>query len=433
MSRLLWVLFFACSRPQTMPADPPQDVVLIMLCTARADQFSSWGGDNDTTPFLSSLVASGVRFERTIAQAPWTRPASVAILTGHTAADLGMVEPGAGRNERVLDASAILLSERMRDSGFQTLGLTANPNLNGHFGFDQGFDTYLETSPLMRDGGVKVFAPRVGTELAPLAGAADPTRPLYLQLMLVDAHRPFPRGGHSDLMNYRVGLRRLDDGLRELVGSLKRARPGLSRALWVVVGDHGEGLLTPKHHGTSHGTTLYPSVTHVPLAMWGAGIPSGGVIHGLSAQVDVVPTVLGLLRDPIPADLSGVNFSDEVAAGGGVSSRTHVFSATWFRWSRRAARTENGRFCQWDFNKSATRRQLSRAKPSAGLYAFPDGCFDGITDPQYATPLLDSGQEQVLQKWFRSQEENNRRWETRKSRVVPADIDAQLKALGYAE
>ena len=34
--------------------------------------------------------------------------------------------------------------------------------------------------------------------------------------------------------------------------------------VFIVVGDHGEGLSYPKHHGKGHGNYLYPSTTEVP-------------------------------------------------------------------------------------------------------------------------------------------------------------------------
>ena len=67
------------------------------------------------------------------------------LLTGQFAASLGMVEPGPTHSARVLPAEATTLAEHLRAAGFFTVGLTANPNLNRVFGFDQGFDIYADT------------------------------------------------------------------------------------------------------------------------------------------------------------------------------------------------------------------------------------------------------------------------------------------------
>ena len=353
------------------------------------------------------------------------------------------MEPEAGRNDRAVSSQVTLLSERLQSAGFQTLGVTANPNLNGHFGFNQGFEQYVEMSPLMRDGGVKVLAQGVASALESPIQNSDPSRPLYVQAMLVDAHRPFnvkPRHQRAtdgavpkDVQRYRSALRQLDEGFKTLHASMIRARPGLEDALWVVVGDHGEGLSCPKHHGTSHGTTLYPSVTQVPLGMWGAGIPEGSRVSGLSAQVDVVPTVLGLMGLPDVNTLSGTDFSSLLKQGGGDSPRNEAYTSTWFRWSKRAARYDAEGMCQRDFNIEATRRQLSKAKPMQGLYAFPDGCFDIAKDPMFETPILNQEKHNALGQWFHHRSVENERWQAQIDKEIPDGIDAQLKALGYAE
>lgn len=429
------------SVPKDVPR--PQDVVLVILCTARADQFTGWSASEDTTPYIYSKVRTGVMFEQTVAQAPWTKPASVAVLTGQHPSSVGMVEPKAGRNDRALSSTATLLSERLQGVGFQTVGVTANPNLNGHFGFNQGFEEYVETSPLMRDGGVKVLAKGVANALYEPIRSRDPVRPMYVQAMLVDAHRPFNvKAQHrrdtdevfpSDVQRYRAALRQLDSGFQQLYESLVSARPGLSDALWVVVGDHGEGLSYPKHHGTSHGTTLYPSVTHVPLAMWGADIVPQSRVSGLSAQVDVVPTILGLLGISKDESLRGVDYTPLLRKGGGQSTRKEVFTSTWFRWSKRVARYDDEGMCQRDFNVEGTRRQLSKAKPQQGLFAFPDGCFDTQSDPMFLTPILNPDKHAAIERWYQQRVLENQRWQTDVDPEIPIGIDAQLKALGYAE
>jgi len=69
------------SAPAPEPRIPPH-VVLVVLDTARADFFSSYGFDRETTPVVDGLAASGVRFERAFATDFWTLPSHASILTG---------------------------------------------------------------------------------------------------------------------------------------------------------------------------------------------------------------------------------------------------------------------------------------------------------------------------------------------------------------
>lgn len=442
----MWLLVAALGCTGQKPLEVPhkQDVVLLILCTARADQMSGWGSDVDTTPYLASKVAQGVRFERTISQAPWTRPASAAIITGRNPAQIGLIEPLDGRNERPLHPDVVTLAETMKTHGYATLGITANPNLNSHFGFDQGFDAYLETSPLMRDGGVKHLSPRVALDLIPELNRVPGTQGVFIQAMLVDAHRPFIRKAQylepfkdetvpKDVVAYRAALRRLDNGLEGLIQRWVSERPSLANALWVVVGDHGEGLGYPRHHGSSHGTSLYPSATHVPWGMWGPGIASNTVMSGLSAQIDVVPTILGMNKLSSEMEWVGKDHSSRIRKGGGDSGRQRVFTATWFRWVARAAvYTPNG-FCQRDFNPSATAKRVMTGAGSSVQYPFPDGCFDLEKDPELRSPLLDSAMDEELKAWYLGQMDAFTSTKNPQKNSLPSDIDAQLKALGYAE
>ena len=85
-------------------------------------------------------------------------------------------------------------------------------------------------------------------------------------------------------------------------------------------------------------------------------------------------------------------------------------------------------------NQQETARQLSRKKPAAGLFAFPDGCFEFATDTTQETPVLDAVSEGKIRRWFMMQEKANAEWQNSgMNGNVPDQIDAHLKALGYVE
>lgn len=125
-------------------------VVLVIGCTVRADQSTVYTPDLSTTPFLAELAAEGRRFDDAVAAAPWTRAAVAAIVSGRHPAEVGIVEPEAARNDRPLPDGVLTLAEVLGDAGYTTLGVTANPNLDPHFGFDQGFSAYASLSESWR-------------------------------------------------------------------------------------------------------------------------------------------------------------------------------------------------------------------------------------------------------------------------------------------
>jgi arylsulfatase A-like enzyme len=117
------------------------NVLLLTLCTLRADHLGSYGYPKSTSPRLDGLAREGVLFEEVLTPAPWTRASIAAMITGLYPRTLEIEDPGPGRNDRVLDASFETLAERMASAGYFTIGVTANPNGNAAFNFHQGWWT----------------------------------------------------------------------------------------------------------------------------------------------------------------------------------------------------------------------------------------------------------------------------------------------------
>src|SRR5579872_4486393 len=122
-----------CSR-RAAHASRPDNVVLVVIDTLRRDHLATYGYARNTSPFLDELARQGAAFEA-ITPAPWTKPATVSLLTGlhpvhHQAVDrLDRIPPG-----------ALTLAERLRSAGYHTLGVSANGWVSHPFGFDRGFD-----------------------------------------------------------------------------------------------------------------------------------------------------------------------------------------------------------------------------------------------------------------------------------------------------
>ena len=67
----------------------------------------------------------------------------------------------------------------------------------------------------------------------------------------------------------------------------------------------------------SHGILAYDSTLHVPLVIAGPGVPVGRR-DALARHVDIVPTVLGLVGLPVPAELPGRNLVTASSTDGAV-------------------------------------------------------------------------------------------------------------------
>ena len=78
---------FVCS---CSPPERPPDVVVIVVDTLRADHLQCYGYDKPTSPFIDTLAERGVRFSHVFAQASWTLPSHLSLLTSRYPSALGI-------------------------------------------------------------------------------------------------------------------------------------------------------------------------------------------------------------------------------------------------------------------------------------------------------------------------------------------------------
>ena len=129
-----------------------------------------------------------------------------------------------------------------------------------------------------------------------------------------------------------------DSVLASLFSAVGRASGGRP-TLVIVTGDHGEGL--GDHGEQTHGLFAYESTLRIPLIVaqfpagsppWdtrvssGSGAAAGFAVSTPVRHVDIVPTVLDVLRLPPASDLPGRSLLTTVAAGAD-GSRDSYFEA----------------------------------------------------------------------------------------------------------
>ena len=419
-------------RPPTR-SDAP-NIVLLLGCSIRKDQITPYGGLAETTPFLQELADAGARFEDVVGASSWTRATTAAMITGLHPLSLGLPEPKPSRSKRILPDDAVTLAERLADEGYFTIGVTRNPNLNSEFGMAQGFDVYDDST----DGS---FAKRkisyggdavaVAMKLLDARGAAA-GRPFYLQIMLIDAHSPWRPSATQlqrfegpevtqKLAKYRAMVHQFDDAARLLDSELAGRGYDESNTLFVFVTDHGEGLALPVHHNIGYGKTMYPTTTNTAWILRGPGIEPATVVRGLVSQVDVFPTLLGLVGAKTSADLPGRDWSSLVRDGGGQTDRSVAFSSSWFHGANVASVWTREHQCQRDYGS------VDEIK-----YPIHDACYDRAQDPDFVRPIEDAQLMLQLEEWRSLRLEEFKRREHSEA-TVGSDTEAQLRALGYVK
>jgi arylsulfatase A-like enzyme len=281
---------------------------------------------------MDEVAGESVVFDSAYAPAPWTLPSVASIFTSTHICEHGVIHD---RNR--LHGSFETLTERLRDAGYRTLGLTGNPYVGADFGTDQGFDV-LEFSrrndadkvlPVLPAAGSGPFflyvhnmEPHGGERYKGEAQEGFPKVPTELrerQLEVFRAYRKLTRvdfaagrePGSTDNTDEQIELMgeleaHLDDNhaLYDAAVHLADARLGsvvdllIDRGEWentlfVVLSDHGEEL--SDHGGWQHDQSVYQELVWVPLLVKLPGAASAGRrVDRPVSLVDLAPTILEL-------------------------------------------------------------------------------------------------------------------------------------------
>lgn len=307
------------------------NIVLIMIDTLRADKLGCYGFPEDTSPELDAMARKGVQFRSVVAQCSWTRPSTGSMLTSCYPRTLGLYKE---RNEALNDRF-VTLAEALRDDGYSTFGITANPVLNRVYAMDQGFQEYIDSnvifswmkSQVKGQAGLRLrrsaklpSANEVFDRILEYAGARAEF-PCFVQANIMEMHeswrgrKSLNRGEFRGLFekqkspDYLRALRQVSWDINVFVGRLS-SLPNWDNTLFIITSDHGQGLKDHPHVALSfaHGRLLYESHVKVPLILYTSnGALQPNIIEHPVRLLDLMPTVLDYVGVPIPKQTEGTS------------------------------------------------------------------------------------------------------------------------------
>jgi arylsulfatase A-like enzyme len=282
------------------------NLLFIVIDTLRADRLGMYGYARDTSPTLDRFAATGVRFDRHLAQSSWTKTSMASLWTGLLPSHTGIM-----RFDHVLPQDAVMPAEILKAAGFQTIGLYRNGWVAPTFGFDQGFETYLRPVAPPLAPGIRRENPTLsdaGTDEATVAAALEFLHLrgherwfLYMHMMdvheyLYDEESALFGVHYSDVYDNSV---RWTDGVLETLLSSLGEQGYLENTVIVITSDHGEAF--GEHGFEGHARKLYREVTEIPLLiLFPFRLDPGVVIETRTQSVDVWPTVLDLFGLSLP-------------------------------------------------------------------------------------------------------------------------------------
>lgn len=318
-----------------------QNIVLLTIDSLGASRVGCLGYEGETTPNLDEVATDGTLYTSCIAQSSHTLESMPSLLCSKY--------PSKFDAPPTLPPSFQTVASELSDLGFATAGFHSNPYISRAYGFHRGFDTFDDSLPLARNK-VMVFLHRVynhfrdrpyrrASELNELSldwlGSQDDRRFLWLHYM--DPHGPylppaeFQRSHLGKTLSpsrardlWRMTIdepNAITDETRETLVSLHDAviaymdaeigaflnqldRRGVAdETLVAIAADHGE--LFGEHGLYGHPRRLYEELIHVPLWLRGPTVPSGRRVDSPVENIDLVPTLLHKLGQPIPSEMDG--------------------------------------------------------------------------------------------------------------------------------
>jgi arylsulfatase A-like enzyme len=311
------------------PPSTGRNIVLVVLDTVRRDHLGAYGYDRPTTPRLDELTATGTVFDEARSTSCWTLPAHASMFTG-----LLPVRHGADQHHVALWGDPITLARRLRDSGYDTAGISANPWVSYRTGLSRGFGWYRDLwRARERTRPTWSVHPAVAAVREWFADEWDRTRPFFLFVNLMEAHGPYdpPFSSAWTLFDSRKDMRRALRRYRSVgrTGLVRAWYAGdepiapetleAARALYdaeiraadaamgrildevyessdpatttvLVVTDHGEHF--GDHGLVGHVFSLHDTLVEGGFVAAGAGLSSGGRSNVPVSLVDVYPTLL---------------------------------------------------------------------------------------------------------------------------------------------
>jgi tetratricopeptide (TPR) repeat protein len=255
---------------------PPHQgpIVLISVDGLRAARLAAYGARPGATPAIDALAADGIVFERAYTHSPQTLPSHAALLSGQLPFDNGVRDEGG----YVLKEQARTIAELLRNRGFNTGGAVSSFLLRRATGLAQGFSFYDAEIPDQ-----------------PLEEGALPERDGLATFDVADQWLK-TQSGQRYFLFLEVNAGSADAVVGRIVDELKRTKRYRDSTIFLTA-DHGDA---------GSGATLNDASLRVPLIVKQPGAAGGGrrVLQPVQL-IDVLPTLLDLVRAPMPSGLRG--------------------------------------------------------------------------------------------------------------------------------
>lgn len=307
---MLWALVVSASG---LGAAERPNLLLVTVDTLRADRLAAYGHAIET-PATDQLAGAGVVMLDATVQVPQTRPSHASLLTGLLPYEHGLRD----NFSPPLGTQHATLASVLSSAGYETAAFIGALPLTASSGLDRGFDHFDDPFGGPSRAGEASSERRGESVVTAALGwlAAERDAPFFAWVHLYDPHAPYdplpPYRERYASEPYDGEVAYSDAQIGRLVGYLD-ARGWSDSTIVVVTSDHGEGL--GEHGEEEHLLFVYDSTLRVPMILrWPGQLPAGARVGGQFRSIDLMPTLLELMRVDAPPS-TGISLASPLRQG----------------------------------------------------------------------------------------------------------------------
>lgn len=411
------------------------DIIYIIFDAFNAKHSSLYGYERKTTPFLDKLAEKSVVFDNFYANHPYTLASTATLLTSRYSYEHGLID----KNHK-LSAILPVLPEILTDNNMCSFLITGHAFFSEEWGLPRGF------TKVFFDDCYKRNTEKITKALDSIYESEWGQRRKFIYLHLIPPHDPydppekykvFTNSTHTPISPDACTLNKIQTGelqvtknqldyikamydsnvlyadhIAKEIFEFIQKRNIHEKAIVMIASDHGEAFM--EHGYTTHNTTVYDEMIHIPLIISLPhevyGIPKR--VEHIASIIDITPTILDIFDIHSDLSLQGETLLPKIFSYRG---ETSIYAETLIT-GQRCIRSLKYKF----ISCPKTGRQL----------------YDIVQDPSERQNLF--GQEAVISGYFMQKLRPKQARNETRPRSIKVDLNTldiktrqQLKELGY--
>lgn len=285
--------------------------ILLVTCHDLGQHLGCYGVGTVDSERFDRFAAEGVRFARAFCTHPTCSPSRAALATGrypHSNGCLGLAQPPF--NWSINDDSPHL-AKLLGQAGYET-ALFRFQHVT-RYGDDAptrlGFDRFLPSK----------YGPETAASFRDWLGARTDNKPFYAEVNFSEPHRPWLVDGlqpdssrgvtipdwmpdtpesREEMAEFQAAIRVASESFGALLDALD-AHHLTNETIVLFCADHGMPMPRAK------GTLYDPGIEVACLLRWPGELDDGRVCEHLVSNIDLAPTLLSAVGEPVPANMQG--------------------------------------------------------------------------------------------------------------------------------